>query len=103
MFGCKTNHTLINKVQFKALQAVYLDFSYPFVELLKRDASVPIHVKNFRNLLIEIYEILHRESPSFYGTCSLLSPLPTLFAQADVCSYYPPKHKSFNYTCHIWT
>ena len=65
MYGCKSNHALISKVQFRALQAVYLNFSSSFTELLGRDASVSIHVKNLRSLLTEIYKIIHRESPSF--------------------------------------
>ena len=65
MYGCKTNNAQINKVHTKALRAVYFDFSSTFDALLEKDASVSIHVKNLRFLLIEIYKILNRESPSF--------------------------------------
>ena len=95
MFGCKTNHTLINKVQFRALQAVYLNFSSSFVELLERDASVPIHVKNLRSLLIEIYKILHRESPSFLWDMFVTKSSPYSLRSGGSLQLPPTKIQKF--------
>ena len=94
MYGCKSNHTLIN-FQFRALQAVYFNFSSSFTELLERDASVSIHVKNLRYLLIEIYKIIHRESPSFLWDMFVTKSSPYSLRSGGSLKLPPTKTQKF--------
>ena len=52
----KFNHR-INKIHERALRIVYNDHQYTFEELLERDNSFTIHVKNFQKLHIEMYKV----------------------------------------------
>ena len=65
MYGCKSNDKLINKTHKRALMAVHKDYKLSFEELLQKDDSVFIYVRNLRFLLIEIYKSINGENPSF--------------------------------------
>ena len=65
MYGCKSNDSMINQTHKRALRAIYKNFTLSFKELLDKDNSVSIHVRNLRFLLIEIYKCLNSENPSF--------------------------------------
>jgi hypothetical protein len=65
MYGCKYNNTLINKIHRRALAAVHLKFDADLETLLDIDASVSIHVRCLRFLLIEIFKSLNKENPEF--------------------------------------
>ena len=95
MYGCKTNNAQINKVHTRALRAVYFDFSFTFDALLEKDASVSIHVKNLRFLLIEIYKILNRESPSFLW--DIFEKKPSTYALRSGDGLVLPSSRTQNY------
>ena len=63
MFGSKANNGLINKVQKRALRAIYKDFESPFELLLERNKSVAIHVQNLRTLMLEVFKCVKLLSP----------------------------------------
>jgi hypothetical protein len=65
MNGCKSNDGLINKVHKRALSAIYRDFHSSFFDLLEKDKSVKIHVRNLRTLLIEVFKSLNQVNPKF--------------------------------------
>ena len=44
---------------------MYKDYVSNFHELLKKDKSVPIHKRNVRALVIDMYKIYHKISSSF--------------------------------------
>ena len=54
----------INKVHERALRIVYGDHNTSFLELLNKDKSVTIHQRNLQYLLIEIYKVKKRISPT---------------------------------------
>ena len=47
------------------MRLAYKDYACNFYELLEKDKSVTIHKRNLRALVIEMYKIYHRISPSF--------------------------------------
>ena len=61
----KLSNEKINKVQKRALQAIYGDFNSSFTELLDKGGHLDIHELNKRNLLIEIYKCLKKINPPF--------------------------------------
>ena len=83
MYGCKGNDTLINKVHTRALRAFYFDFSSNLKTLLEKDASDPIHVKNLRFLLREVYNIIWRGSPSFLWDMFTLTKSPYILRSGN--------------------
>ena len=49
----------INRIHERSLRIVYNDPDSTFQELLNRDKSVSIHVRNLQSLAIEIYKVVH--------------------------------------------
>ena len=55
----------INKLHERSLRILYKDDSSSFNELLKKDKSVTMHVRNIQLLAIEMYKVNNNLSPSF--------------------------------------
>ena len=72
----KTSNESINKVQKRALQAIYDDFNSTFSELLNKGKHINIHELNKRSLLIEVYKCLNTINPPFLN--DILKPKGTL-------------------------
>ena len=65
MFCGKVSNENINKVQRKALRAVYNDYSSNFEQLLNKGNHLSIHEINKRFLLVEVYKCLNNINPVF--------------------------------------
>ena len=65
MFCNKTINRKIDRLHERALRLAYKDYVSNFHELLEKDKSVTIHERNLRALVIEMYKIDHKISPSF--------------------------------------
>ena len=65
MFCNKTINRKIDRLHERALRLAYKDYVSNFHELLEKDKSVTIHKRNLRALVIEMYKIDHKISPSF--------------------------------------
>ena len=57
----------IDRLYERALQLAYKDYVSNFHKLLEKDESVTIHKRNLKALVIEMYKIYHKISPSFIG------------------------------------
>ena len=64
MFCGRVSNAAINRIQTRALRAIYNDFNSSFDELLSTGAHNTIHELNVKYLLIEVYKCLHGECPS---------------------------------------
>ena len=64
-FSGKSSNTLINRVQRKALRAVYNDYDSNFEQLLEKGDHLTIHQMNLRSLLVEVYKCVNNINPSF--------------------------------------
>ena len=56
----------INRIQERALRIVYKNYKSGFKELLQKDKSITIHLKNLQYLAIEIYKVKIGISPKNY-------------------------------------
>ncbi len=56
MFCSRTLNNKINRIQERALQLVYLDYTSSFEQHLKKDGSVTIHHRNIRLLATEMFK-----------------------------------------------
>ena len=65
MYCGKNSHALIDKIQRKALRAVYNDYTSDYSQLLKIGNHFTIHQINLRSLLLEVYKCLNNINPSF--------------------------------------
>ena len=63
MFCSRKLNNRINKIHERALRVVYNDHRSSFDELLLRDNSVTIHVRNLQALAIELYKVVNDISP----------------------------------------
>ena len=64
MFHSRGLNQRINKIHEKSLRLVYNDNLSPFAELLAKDNSVTIHVRNLQVLATEIYKAINKLSPT---------------------------------------
>ena len=53
----------INRIHERALRIVYRVQKSPFKELLEKDNSVTVHVKNLQALVTAMYEVQNNCSP----------------------------------------
>ena len=65
MFCSKTASNQIENTQVRALRAVHTDFATPRDELPEVYQETPLHTRNLRILLIEVYKSLHKINPEF--------------------------------------
>ena len=62
MFHSRTNNIKINRLHERCLRIVYNDKQYSFNELLKKDGSVSIHMRNIQILATEMYQLINNLS-----------------------------------------
>ena len=62
-YSRKLNNKL-NRLQERALRIVYNDKSSPFYQLLEKDKSVTIHIRNLQYLAAEIFKVKIGISPT---------------------------------------
>jgi len=63
MFCGKSTNKFVERVQKKALRAVYNDYSSNYQSLLKRGNHSTIHEMNKESLLVEVFKCLNGENP----------------------------------------
>ena len=63
MFCGKIANSNINRVQKRALRAVYNESMLNLDQLLKMDNSLKTHSRNLQTLLTEIYKSINRLNP----------------------------------------
>ena len=63
MFYNRKLNNRINRIHERALRTVYNDHISSFEELLLKDNSVTIHVRNLQALAVEIYKVVNDISP----------------------------------------
>ena len=63
MFHSRKLNTRINKLHERALRIVYQDSTTSFEELLIRNGSFTIHIRNIQSLAIELYKVWYGLSP----------------------------------------
>ena len=57
MFRSRMSNNKINKLQERSLRILYTDDYSNFEELLKKNHSVTIHIRNIQLLAIEMYKL----------------------------------------------
>ena len=65
MFCGKTQDKEIDRVHKRALRILLEDYTSSFDELLQKIDDTRVHVKNLRNLMVEVCKCLSCENPSF--------------------------------------
>ena len=81
MFCGKTQNKEIDRVHKRALRIRLEDYTSSFDELLQKIDDTRVHVKNLRNLMVEIYKCLSCENPSFMRNIFLRKELAYNFSQ----------------------
>ena len=95
MFCNKTTYKSIEKVQKRALRALYNVYDLPLDALLEIDDFPQIHVLNIRCLLIEIYKTLHGLNPSFMEDIFVPKSVPYSLRDTDLLTI--PKSNTVRY------
>ena len=91
MFHSRTLNNRINKIHERALCMVYNDNISTFDELLSRDKSVNIHIRNIQTLAIERYKVGNGLSPAIMTHIfplkeTSLYSLKIIFKTSNVCT-----------------
>ena len=60
-----TNYKKLERIQFRALRSVFLDFERDYETLLVRAGMPPLELSRKRAILIDVYKNLMHESPAF--------------------------------------
>ena len=63
MFHSRTLNNKINSIRERALRITYNDGNSSFEELLKKDSTVSIHLRNLKLLATEIFKIKNNMAP----------------------------------------
>ena len=64
MFHSRKLNNRINRIHERALRVVYDDNISTVDDLLKKDGSVSIHMRNIQAITIELYKVVHNLSPN---------------------------------------
>ena len=65
MFHSRKLNSRVNKLHERALRIVYQDYACSFTELLEKDNSTTIYVKNIQLLAAELFKAKNGLSPPF--------------------------------------
>ena len=81
----------INRIHERALRVVFKDSNSSFDELLVRNNSVSIHIRNIQLLAIELYKVANELSPEIMSHVfplreSLRYPIKNIFKSRNLCS-----------------
>ena len=63
MFHGKSTNNKVNRIQKRALMAVYNDFHSTFDQLLSKGNHSPIHELNLKFLITKVFQCVNKESP----------------------------------------
>ena len=74
MFCRKQGNTLLNTTHRRALSAVLGQYTLSFDELLQNTKSIPIHTRNLRLLLVEIFKTLNNLNPKIMWDTFTIKP-----------------------------
>ena len=66
MFYNRRANNTINKLNERGFRLVYDDYETTFSNLLAIDGSFTVHHTNIQSLLLEMYEIKHNLSESYF-------------------------------------
>ena len=70
MFCGKVANNELNRTHKRALRILFNDYTSTFNELLHRGNECTIHQKSLQKLMLEVYNSLTQQNPSFCGICS---------------------------------
>ena len=84
----------INRLHERALRIVYKDDTLTFSQLLEKDQSVTMHIKNIRTLAVELYKVKHGLSPKIMDSIFLGREASYLRTQTD---FFPPQIRTVHY------
>ena len=101
MFCGKTANNNIDRVQKRALQAVYNDFSSSQDTLRLKGNHLKIHIVNLKCLLVEVYKSLHDESPAIL--CNIFIRKPSNYNLRINNLLVLPKTSTLTYGLHSFT
>jgi hypothetical protein len=87
----EANTNKIEKIQERALRFIYNDYNSTYESLLIVSKLPTLKVRRPRTMAIEVYKILHQESPSYLHDEWYMVNLPNLF------KYLPSLFNTFNY------
>ena len=76
MFSSKEANYKIERLHKRVLQIIHNGYEFAYEDLLLKDNSVPIHIRNLHFLMIEIYKTIHDENSSF---------MKEIFIREDTC------------------
>ena len=65
MFGDITLKNRINRIHERALRITYKDMRSDFSTMLLRDNAVPVHIRNLKLLMTEVYKRIQELNPGF--------------------------------------
>ena len=68
MYHGKTSNNRVDRVQSRALRILHNDFKIPYKALLERANDRKIRIKNLQKLMLQIFQCLSKEGPSFMWT-----------------------------------
>ena len=63
IFHSRKLNNRINNIQERSLRIIYEDYTSTFEELLEKDKSVTIHIRNVQILAIELYKVVNNIAP----------------------------------------
>ena len=63
IFHSRKLNNRINNIQERSLRIIYEDYTSTFEELLEKDKSVTIHIRNVQILAIEHYKVVNNIAP----------------------------------------
>ena len=62
-FCCQKTNNCLNRIQERALRIVFKDYDSTFAQLLEKDSSVSIHIRNLQFLATKIFKARNNLSP----------------------------------------
>ena len=103
MCHSRTNKNKINRLHERCLRTVYNDKQSSFNELLKKDGSVSIHMRNTQILATERHKLINNLSPPimnrvFKRNCDSPCNLSKIFGISRDRKYFLPWPKNLGYT-----
>ena len=78
MFCGRVSNENVNRVQRRALRAVYNDYESNYKFLLAKGDHLTIHERNLQFLLTKVYKCLKNEVPSFCNIRLLFKIINTI-------------------------
>ena len=96
MFHNRELNYKINQLHYRALRIIYRDNISSFNELLLRDGSFSIHIRNIQSLTIEMFKVFKGLAPSFMDNVFPIK-YNSIATRANVVFYNPDNPKTSVY------